>query len=192
MTSDPPSRGWRRLALLALVLSAVAACGDTTPKPQAPQVTIPWEGQLRDLFDDQIHPSAVGLSLDGRSPATDPMLRERARSADVVARMRVQTVTRDQVGAKMRYVLNLQVGVPHLMPPKAQDRMFELSIRQGTGAFGVVRSLDNALRGKTFIGFVKRFAGERGPEIHWHLTADSKEVADVIAEIAVLEEVAGQ
>ena len=42
------------------------------------------------------------------------------------------------------------------------------------------------------IGFVRRFSGDHGPELHWHLTADTEEVAQVIREIAVLEEVAGQ
>jgi len=153
---------------------------------------VPWEGQQRDLFDDQIHPSSLGLSLDGRSPAADPRLLDRARSADIVARMRVQTVTADRVGAKTRYVLNLQVGFPSLLPTQVTDRSFELAINQSSRSFGLVRSLDAGMRGKTFIGFIKRFAGARGPEIHWHLTSDSAEVAHVIQEIAVLDEVTGQ
>jgi hypothetical protein len=56
----------------------------------------------------------------------------------------------------------------------------------------VVQSFDTKLRGKTFIGFVRKFAGPQGAEIHWHLTSDTAEVAKVIQEIAVLEEVAGQ
>lgn len=149
----------------------------------------PYEGQMRELFDDQIDPAAVGLAMDGSSPAHDPLLRPRAQAADLVARMRVQTVTRDSVGARTSYVLNLQVGRPELMPPKLEQPSVEITITPEQGSFGIVQSLESSLRGRTFIGFVKRFAGpEAGPELHWHFTADSEEVAQVIEEVRVMEE----
>lgn len=151
-----------------------------------------WQGQLQTLFDDQIDPSAVGLALDGSSPAENPLLRHRTTQADVVARMRVQTVTHESVGAKARYLLTLQVGVPTLMPAKLPDRTFELTIPSTSPAFGIVDRLGHQLRGETFIGFVRRFAGQDGPEVHWHLTADTPDVARVIREHAVLEELSGQ
>jgi hypothetical protein len=174
-----------------LVLLAVLGCGGTDPDASAPKAPlVRWEGQMRDLFDDQIDSAAVGLSLDGRAPQADPLLRLRTTEADIVARMRVQTVTRDTAGARTSYVLSMQVGQPTLMPPKDDRRDLELFVDQASSAFSIVSSLDTTMRGKIFIGFVRRFATDDGSELHWHLTADSQEVAAVIQEIAVLEDLA--
>jgi hypothetical protein len=150
----------------------------------------PWTGTLRGLFDDSIHPAAVGLSLEGEPPQEDRLLPSRARAADVVARMRVSTVTSDSVGAKQTYYLTLQVGQPPLTRSKLAERSFELVVRPESPAFGIVSSLDTGLRGHTFIGFVRRFAGEPEPAIHWHLTADSAEVALAISDASALDEAA--
>jgi hypothetical protein len=85
----------------------------------------------------------------------------------------------------------LQVGKPPLVPSRLPDRSFELVVRSGSPAFGIVSNLDAELRGRTFIGFVRRFAGEYEPEIHWHLTADAAEVALAISDTSALDE-AGQ
>ncbi len=143
------------------------------------------------MFDDDIHAGATGVSLSGFEPAADPLLRERSRSAEVVARMRVQTITRDRLGEWTRYSLSLQVGYPTLMPAKIDNRNFEFAILPASRAFGIVSSLEQSMRGRTFIGFVRRFPGAEGVDIHWHLTADTAEVARVIHDVAMLEEVIG-
>jgi hypothetical protein len=190
-------RGSARVGVvLGLALAGLAGglgCSGSDRSADSPESGLPpWEGQMQELFDDAIDPAAVGLSMDGRSPARDPLLRPRAQQSDVVAHMRVQTVTRDSVGAKTTYLLTLQVGMPTLMPAKLDNGTFELSINQSASSFGIVQQLDTGLRGLTFIGFVRKFQGDDGPAIHWHLTTDSQEVAQVIQEIAVLDEVVGK
>jgi hypothetical protein len=204
-TSRKPSLTSRRRGLVAVLVLAVpvltvpvlavqvlTGCS-SKPKPKvADEAYPPYEGQLSELFDDHIDPSAVGLAMDGASPANDPLLRLRSQSADIVSQMKVQTVTRDSVGAKTTFVLSLQVGQPPLMPAKMEERSIELSIYPEMGAFGIVQSLETKLRGRTFIGFVKRFRGDDGTVLHWHLTADTEEVAQVIHEVKVLEELADE
>ena len=95
-----------------------------------------WEGHAVELFDDNIDPAAVGLSLEGPSPRSDAHLRERAQTADVVARVRVQTVTVDSIAGDQTYHLGVQVGVPTLTQAKVPDRSFELSIKPASGASG--------------------------------------------------------
>lgn len=187
-------RGRLLAGLLGLALAMPAAgCGGNGSDAESPRAPLmPYEGQQQALFDDAIDPSAVGLSMDGVSPAQDPMLRTRALEADLVTRLRVQTVTRDSVGAKTSFMLSLQGAVPALMPSSSDQTTFELSVDQNSKSFAIVQSLETQLRGRTFIGFLKRFSGGDGPEWHWHLTADQEDVAQVIQEIAVLEEVAGQ
>lgn len=193
MESDRPSPRHgvgRWIAAGVLTCSISMGCGGGASPAGDPSARLePWAGPLRGLFDDSIHPAAVGLSLDGEAAHDDPLLLSRARAADVVARMRVTTVTADTVGAKQTYYLTVQVGDPPLMPAKLPNRTFELVVRPGRPSFGIVSSIDTGLRGRTFIGFVRRFAGEAEPEIHWHLTADTPQVALAISETTLREDV---
>jgi hypothetical protein len=179
-----------RRAFLAATVASTAACGKKKDAKVPRKRLSPWRGELRDMFDDKIHPAAVGLAMDVSAPATDPLLRLRAQEAELVARMRIQTVTRDTVGARTTYTLSLQVGQPRLMPSSFGSDVVELSIGQDESSFGVIQSLETQLRGRMFIGFVRNFSGKDGPELHWHLTADAPEVAEVIQEVALLEEMA--
>ncbi|AGP34398.1 hypothetical protein [Sorangium cellulosum] len=148
-----------------------------------------WEGHARDVFDDNIEPAAVGFSLDGPSPRSDPFLRERAQTADVVARVRVSTVTVDSIGDQSTYHLGIQVGYPPLATPRVPDRTFELHIRPQSRSFAIAKAIDARLRGLIFIAFIRRFAGVDGePEIHWHLSPDTAEVAAAVKEAVVLGE----
>ena len=180
-------------ALLSLV--SVAGCGDATPGAKAPEgANLPrWEGHARELFDDNIDPASVGLSMEGSSPRSDPFLRERAQTADVTARVRIQTVTVDSVGEQKTYHLGVQVGFPTLAIPKVQDKSFELSIKSTSSAFGIAKAFDARLRGSTFIGFVGRFQGEDGEvEVHFHLAPDTADVAAAVKEAVALQELNGQ
>lgn len=186
----------RRALETAVGLAAVSMCATACSSPERRGDGLdarlePWDGQLQELFDDQIHPAAVGLSMDSQSPARDPLLRLRTTNADVVSRMQIKTVTRESVGARTVFLLGLMVVPPAFARPKLNDSRFELAIKQESGAFGLVQSLENALREKQFIGFVRKFPGEDGPVIHWHLTADTEEVAQVVQEVAVLDEIGG-
>lgn len=183
-----------RLALAALAaLGPVGGCVADHERPAAsvdPEAGLPaWEGRAREVFDDNIEPAAVGFSLDGPSPRSDPFLRERAQTADVVTRVRVSTVTVDSIGEQSSYHLGVQVADAPLTTPRVQDRSFELHIRPTSRAFGVAKAVDARLRGLTFIAFIRRFAGEAGePEFHWHLSPDTAEVAAAVKEAVVLGE----
>jgi hypothetical protein len=148
-----------------------------------------WDAHGRELFDDNIDAAAVGLTMEGPSPRSDRHLRERAQTADVVARIRVSTVTIDSVGDESTYHLGIQIGYPPLTAPRVPDRTFELNIRPTSGAYGIAKAFDARLRGLTFIAFIRRFAGEVGePDIHWHLSPDTAEVAAAVKEAVALGE----
>ena len=181
------------VAVLAVGSLPLAACEPSQPGKMAAGANLPkWEARSRMIFDDNIDPAAVGLSMDGPSPRNDAFLRERAQTADVVARVKVQTVTVDSVGEQKTYHLGIQVGVPTLVAAKVDDRTFELSIKPTSGAFGIAKAFDARLRGQTFIGFIKRFSSEDGEiEVHWHLSPDTAEVVTAIKEAVALREMTG-
>jgi hypothetical protein len=172
-----------------------AGCGPDQPaRSGASTLALPrWEGHAAEVFDDNIDPAAVGLSLEGPTPRADAHLRERAQTADVVARVRVQTVTVDSAGERQTYHLGIQVGVPTLAAARVNDRTFELSIRPQSGAFGIARSFDARLRGQTFVGFIKRYGSDDGEvQVHWHLAPDTAEVVAAVKEAVALGEVLGK
>jgi hypothetical protein len=202
-TPKPPARPVsmgetpaRPLAIVALSIAVAVGCGvpDHPAKAASGSGLPPWDDHARQVFDDNIDAAAVGLSMEGgMSPRADAFLRERAQTADVVARVRVQTVTVDSAGEQQTYHLGLQVGVPTLTEAKVQDRSFELSIKPSGAAFGIARSLDAALRGKTFVGFIKRYGAEDGEMVlHWHLAADTADVAAAVKEAVLIGEVSGK
>jgi hypothetical protein len=179
------------LAALAFGLGT-AGCEPSQPAVGPASAFPTWEGHAQEVFDDNIDPAAVGLSLDGPSPRSDRHLRERAQTSDVVARIRVQTVTVDSIGDQQTYHLGVQVGIPTLVPAKLPDRTFELSIKPQSPAFGIAKSFDSRLRGQTFVGFIKRYGtGDGETMVHWHLAPDTAEVAAAIKEAVMLREITG-
>lgn len=176
----------------ALVAGAGTGCSGSQPEPQAggDQGSFPpYDAWAQQVFDDSIDPAAVGLTFESPSPRGDRLLHERAKTADVVSRVRVSTVTVDSIGDASTYHLGIQIGYPPLATPKVADRTFELIIRPKSRAHGIAKAFDSRLQGLTFVGFIRRFAGESGePEIHWHLSPDTAEVTEVVREAVALGE----
>ncbi|AKT38017.1 hypothetical protein [Chondromyces crocatus] len=189
----------RRALLLSGVLAVAVAmmggagCGATrepaTQRDEGRASLAVYDSRAREVFDDNIEPAAVGLTLENPSPRGDKLLRERALTADVVARVRINTVTVDSVGDESTYHLAIQIGYPPLASPRVADRAFELTIRPTSPAYGIARAFDARLQGLTFIGFIRYFSEETGePVIHWHLSPDTAEVAAVVREAVALGE----
>lgn len=148
-----------------------------------------WEGHEVEVFDDNIDAAALGLSLDGTGARGDPLLRERAQMSDFVGRVRVQTVTVDKVSDSVSFHLVIQATAPPLATPRVADTSFELRIRPSSAAYGLAKSFDSRLRGLAFIAFVRRYASADGePELHFHLSGDSPEVAAAVKEAVALSE----
>jgi len=170
---------------------ALMACSGS-PNPHAPTgLGLPkWDGHAREVWDDNIDAAALGVQMEGSSPRSDKFLRERAQTSDLVARLRVQTVTVDTLGDENRYHLGMQVGFPTLATPKMEEKIFEIDVRSTTRAYEVVKAFETRLRGQTFIGFVSRFSNADGDlEYHWHLAADNADVAAAVKEALALQEI---
>ena len=193
MTASPYSLPLHvALALHAGLLIAGPSCTPEDVRTADDVSGLPrWEGHARDVFDDQIEPAAVGLA-DGGNPRLDPLLHERAKTAAVVARVQVSTVTVETIDDTVRYHLVIQVIPPPLAEPKLSDRSFDLLIRSSSQAYGIAKAFDTRLRGSTFIGFVQRFVDAHGePEVHWHLCPDTAEVLAAVKDAVALAELGG-
>ena len=169
-----------------LLACGLLACGGE-PFAVQPTSMRSWEGRFESLFDNGIEPAAVGLSLDGSTPEEHPLLASRVPDAEIVAILRVQTLSSDSFGLQTRHTLTMQVEGQPLTPTRTTQRRFELKVLRGMPGFGIVERLGTELRGRKFIGFLRRFPGNEGPQWRWHLTAATRAVADVIRTAASVE-----
>jgi hypothetical protein len=180
-------------ALHAGLSIAAAGCtpGEAHSADQALSSAPRWEGRAQEVFDDQIDPAAVALA-DAVNPRADPLLRERAKTADVVARLRVTTVTVETRGDTTTYHLGVVVIPPAFAEPKLSERSFDLVIGPSGRAYGIAKAFDARLRGATFVGFIQRFASAGGePAFHFHLCPDTAEVVAAVKDAVALGEMAG-
>jgi hypothetical protein len=186
-----PSSPFRFALALAAALAPLAACDAGAPLRSAADRPIGrWEAHAVDVFDDDIEAAALQLELDAPASArSDAFLRERAQTADFVGRVRVQTVTVDKIGDDVSYHLVVKaIGAP-LAASRIADIDFELNIKPTGRAYPLVKLAEASLRGKTFIGFVQRYATADGdPEVHFHLAADKPDVAAAVKEAVALTE----
>ncbi|MBL9020948.1 MAG: cobalamin ABC transporter substrate-binding protein [Myxococcales bacterium] len=173
-------------------LAAVGGCaGADSPEPQsAKTLGLPnWVGTDKELFDDQIDPSALGL-MPSQLGRRDETLWARAQQAEIIGRVRVQTVTVDSRGGDSTYHLGLRFANELLGPTDLEDRDFEVTIEPRDPAYGIAKALDTGLHGRTFVGFLKRFAGaDDQVEVHFFLAPDSAEIAKAVQEAVAIKEV---
>ena len=134
----------------------------------------------------------MGLADVQNKPRTDPVLRARAQAAEVVARVRIATVTVDSAAGKPVYRLNLDLTGGSIVRRGFNDEHLEISVRPDSPAFGVVKWLDTRLIGRTFIGFFHRYAGPEEVELKFHLSADNPEVLATVRDAATLREISGK
>lgn len=196
MTAGAHCRRSQLLAAIFAVGALCCSCGDPAPDTRTPSALglSPWDEHARSVFDDNIDPAAVGYTMDAPSARGDRFLRERSQTGELVARLRVQTVTVESIGDDSTYHLGVQVGTILGPRPKIEEHTLELIIRSTSPAFGIAKALDQRMQGVTFVGFVHRFASADGAEVelHWHMSPDTSEVADAVKEAVALAEASGR
>ena len=169
------------------------ACGGASPPAAAPPLPPPaYDAQAARLFDDRIDGNAVGLADITDNPRSDPTFRARTQSADLVARVRVLTVTTDLIGGKPLYHVALGFVAPPLIQRDFRDDHVEISVRSSSAAFGVVKWLDVGLIGHTFVGFFRRYAEGDELAMRFHLAADTPSVLAAAREADMLRELSGK
>ncbi|HEY3592766.1 MAG TPA: cobalamin ABC transporter substrate-binding protein [Polyangiaceae bacterium] len=189
-------RHFSSLLCVGALATSLGACGSTlkgqpTATPSAPLP--PYDEQAARLFDDRIDGNAVGLADVTDNPRIDPTFRARAQSSDLIARVRVLTVTSDTVSDGPLYRVNLTFAAAPLIQRGIKDDHIEISVRSTSAAFGVVKWLDAGLIGRTFVGFFRRYADGESlePKLRFHLAADTPSVLTAAHEADMLRELSG-
>jgi hypothetical protein len=176
----------RGLGFLALLW--VIACGGRPAATPTPQNLPIYAGNARQLFDDRIDPTAVGLADVTENPRTDPVLRARTQNAELAGRTRVSTVTVDSVGGKPVYRLRFTFPERPIVARGFSGDQIEIAVRDDSPAFGIVKWLDTKLIGHSFIGFFHRFAGSYEPEVRFHLSPDDPRILAAVRDASALSE----
>ena len=201
--SRPPSTGFRSrehrrvarvVSVAALAAIGTLGAGCASPGPglatTASALGLPaWEGNDRELFGDEIDPSAVGF-VPPKDPKKDPKLAARALRAELVGKVRVQTFTVETRGGDAHYVLSIRFADPPIVATALAEREFEVSIEPRDGAYGLMKTLDSGIKGRSFIGLVKQFRTvDDEVEVHFYLAPDTEDVVGAIQEAIAVKEV---
>ncbi len=149
-----------------------------------------YKGDLADQFDDAIESHALGLELDTYlDPKIDPKLHARAQAADIVARVRVTTVTGEMESGVRLYQVSFHI-VERLAGKHPVGDDFTVRLDKNSPSLGIVKSLEGQLVGKPLDVFVKSFPrGDGEHDLHFHATIDSPEAAAAIRDAVILDEV---
>jgi hypothetical protein len=175
------------LLALASTLIALPACEE--PGAKGPTRPLPtYAGHAAEVFDDSIELAAAGVSLDVHvDPHTDKGLRERTQVCDAVVRARVTTVTRKPDDNGAHYVVGMKTleKITGNFPPADT---FEVIVSDKSPSLGMLKTMEGAIVGKTFVAFVRAFVRPEGEEeIHFHLAPDTKDEAAAVREAVALQ-----
>jgi hypothetical protein len=140
-----------------------------------------YADHARELFDDVLEPSAVGIELDQNGgPSADLLLRERAQVGNAVVRARVTTITTRDDDTGRIWQIDFHT-VDRLAGSGPLDADFAVDLGPSSPSVGIMRAFAPRLFGSTFVVFVREFAGQAAqgaagdPDLHFHLAPDSKE-----------------
>jgi hypothetical protein len=177
---------------LAGILGAPLLAG--CAPPAAPERPLPpYTGESTEVFDDQIDPAAVGLTLEPSAPpSTDLKLRQRVQTADATVKVTVRTVTEKHEDRGTSYVLGLrrvEVYGGAFPPPET----FQVHVGTQGASHGVVNSFEARLVGHSFIATVRQFAhGESSGasdehDLHFHFYTADRATAEAVQSAFALE-----
>lgn len=148
----------------------------------------PYENPSAELFDDTIEPAALGLSMAASGNLQfDPKFRERAQQADVVSIVRVTTVTISKADDKSTYTLRFE-------PTREFKGTFEDDLREivisehSPQMFSVISAVQTRARGRTMVGFWRRFREQNRMALHFHFFPDTEDTTKAIQDSLALED----
>lgn len=175
------------MCFCACLSIAATGCGASVLGPNSADLE-PWQGQLQNLFDDSVDPSAIGLAGPSFSTAQGAV-QQRADKADYIVFARAVTVSTQGVDKALSYLISLRIEPEPVAGPKPPFDSLDLTITQDNPSFSLVKARDMQLTGTRFVAFLRFFPGSPDPVIHWHLARDGQDVVHAINNATLLSSV---
>jgi hypothetical protein len=143
---------------------------------------------MAEAFPDHIDRGSLDT---GSAPivSLDPMLRSRTQGADFIFRARVTAYRAERGLDGVNYHLSVVPVGPPVSGNAPDAGSFDLVVRSSNPFSAVVAGAGNNLVNRTFLAYLKRFAGDRGPELHWYMSGESAELVASIRKTHLLMEV---
>lgn len=161
--------------IFILALAALACGGDKKVVVIAPE----YQREYAVVFDDLLAPELFGFDPEGRNPAQDPRLRERALRSDVVLPAKVETISRvGGIENKGAYELVMRATGPALFGVTPSEPLV-VHIGAGSPSYAWVEGAGVHWVGTRVILFLKRFKGgkaDKGDVIHYRGEPDTAEM----------------
>jgi hypothetical protein len=123
------------------------------------------------------------------NPHLDATLKARTRTAEVVGRARVSTVSVDSVGGRPVYRLRFTFPEQPIVARGFDGGPIDVAVTDDSPAFGIVKWLDTNLIGHSFMAFFHRFNGGPAPEVRFHLSPDDPQVTSAVRDANAVSEV---
>jgi hypothetical protein len=162
-----------RTALLLLSLALSLGCSGTTAAAGSRAVTGPFTPELATFFDDSVDYVENVEELGGRV-ASDwrRQIDGCARSADIIAVVRVETVTSGSESTTSgSFRLTTIATRDPLKGTLPADRRTDLITSQGEVGYNTVRAGSSRIQARDWLMFVRWYDDTDGQvRPHWHLT----------------------
>lgn len=176
------------LSLVAAASLALAACPSTTNARLVDAHPIAeWPGAQATLFDDGIDVGALPAASSveaSRDETNDAMIGARLRDADGVVLGKVIGLSREPVGDRTRFVVELAIeGEP--LSGKSPGPSLVLRIGPESPSFGTIRARESDLVGRRLVVYYRLYApaeGSESPEaiVHFHLSGTAPALLEAI------------
>jgi hypothetical protein len=166
------------LWLATSALLAAAGCASQGAGPRFDLEKLPLhEGELAKLFDDTISPDALGL---GVAPSANlqfnAAFRDRVQGADVISAVRITSVT-ERKSNEQSTMHTLRFELVRDFKGAFEEDLQELTVTHHMEQpHSVVSTVQGRARGRTMIGFWKRFRGKKRVDVHFHFVPDTEEI----------------
>ena len=177
-----------RFPSVFFLLLFAGGCGGGEPRAASATSGLPeYTPEEASIFGDDLSPSVFGLPTE-IPIASEPRLPDRLREADAIVRVRVATVSQEDLAGKKGFSLSLSVE-PAPLKGNVQDNPLEIQLGPTSPALSQVLTAGSQFVGRRFVLFVKRYSHHGEPELHWHGEGDTPAFRQAFERTNALDEV---
>jgi hypothetical protein len=177
-----------RFTVPCLLVLALAGCGGSQPRAASATEGLPeYSPEEAAIFGDDLSPSVFGLPTE-IPIENDSRLFDWLHDADAIVKVRVATVSQEELAGKKGFALSLSVE-PGTLKGRLDENPLEIQLGPGSPALSQVLTAGSQFVGRRFVLFVKRYARQGEPELHWHGEGDTPAFHQAIERTNALDEV---